>query len=285
MSTEELIPTDLNKKIGNLLVEGVFVTSEDLRKAFVEAGEKGKSLRQVLDEKRIVASETYALFISMELRVPVVDLRQAHITNEILNLIPEESARKYRAIPLMIEENALRVAMENPRDEEAIAALSLLTGRKIRPRLPLGDILPYLEDYNNLWKKEPPASPISTILTLDSLEPKVSKRQFIDSEEMDVLEKAYKLSPKKAVGSRAYRKVTKELFDNYIERLIVLLRKYPLFQDVDFVRGQIESAAEHSEGVKREILTTVGDRFKKSTRSEQIMRYIEDGIRNYRPKS
>jgi general secretion pathway protein E len=54
-------------------------------------------------------------------------------TPEALQLIPENLARKYNAIPLAVENNTLRVAMANPDDILAIEALSARTKKRIEP--------------------------------------------------------------------------------------------------------------------------------------------------------
>jgi len=54
-------------------------------------------------------------------------------TQETLQLIPEDLARKYNAIPLMVENNRLRVAMANPDDILAIEALAARTKKRIEP--------------------------------------------------------------------------------------------------------------------------------------------------------
>ncbi len=52
---------------------------------------------------------------------------------EALQLIPEELARKYRAVPLSIEGNTLRVAMADPDDILTITALAARTKKRIVP--------------------------------------------------------------------------------------------------------------------------------------------------------
>ena len=52
---------------------------------------------------------------------------------EAINLIPEEMARKYSAIPLEVSDNTLRVAMANPADILALEALSTQSQMRIEP--------------------------------------------------------------------------------------------------------------------------------------------------------
>jgi general secretion pathway protein E len=52
---------------------------------------------------------------------------------EAINLIPEEMARKYTAIPLEVSDNTLRVAMANPADILALEALATQSQLRIEP--------------------------------------------------------------------------------------------------------------------------------------------------------
>ncbi|MBM4401166.1 MAG: hypothetical protein FJ045_04360, partial [Crenarchaeota archaeon] len=54
-------------------------------------------------------------------------------TPEALELIPENIARKYNAVPLAVEDNTLRVAMVDPDDILAIEALAARTRKRIEP--------------------------------------------------------------------------------------------------------------------------------------------------------
>ena len=54
-------------------------------------------------------------------------------TPEALQLIPEALARKYKAVPLAVKDNTLRVAMAEPDDILAIEALAARTKKRVEP--------------------------------------------------------------------------------------------------------------------------------------------------------
>jgi len=62
-------------------------------------------------------------------------LRLLNIKPETLELIPEEMARKYHIIPLMVNAKKLSVAMENPNDINVIDAVSALINMYIEPEV------------------------------------------------------------------------------------------------------------------------------------------------------
>ena len=98
--------------------------------------EESTSLRNALIAKGYIADETYSTFLSMQTRVPLIDLRQVTVTEEAVRLVPEDVARNYNVLPLMIEGDSLRVAMDDPQNMDAINTLTTVTGYRIRPRLP-----------------------------------------------------------------------------------------------------------------------------------------------------
>ena len=58
------------------------------------------------------------------------------VSDDAVGLVPEDLARQHNVLPLMIEGDSLRVAMDDPQDMEAINTLATVTGYRIRPRLP-----------------------------------------------------------------------------------------------------------------------------------------------------
>ena len=124
------------EQIGRLLVEGGFVSAENLAEAIQSVQQEGVTLRTALAAKGYIADETYSTFLSIQTRVPLIDLRQVSVSEDAVRLVPEDVARRYNVLPLVIEGDALRVAMDDPTDTDAINTLSTITGYRIRPRLP-----------------------------------------------------------------------------------------------------------------------------------------------------
>ncbi|MBI2165515.1 MAG: Flp pilus assembly complex ATPase component TadA [Chloroflexi bacterium] len=127
----------LDQQIARLLLEGGFITQDDLKEAIRLVKEQGTSLRQALVSKGLIGEQTYSTFLSVQLRVPLVDLRQVQVDEQAVRLIPEDVAYRYKALPLGIDGNTLRVAMDNPQDAEAVSTLNTITGYEVRPRLPI----------------------------------------------------------------------------------------------------------------------------------------------------
>ena len=102
------------QQVGRLLVEGGFINKDNLDDAVSHAQQESMSLRKALVTKEYIADETYSTFLSIQTRIPLVDLRQVTVSEEAVSLVPEDVARQYSALPLMIEGDSLRVAMDDP---------------------------------------------------------------------------------------------------------------------------------------------------------------------------
>ncbi|MDP2953835.1 MAG: GspE/PulE family protein [Chloroflexota bacterium] len=131
-------PVGFQERLGQVLVEGGFITKEQLDQARQVARESGKTLINALWEKRFISREVLASALSFQFKIPVVSLRQTSIDPKALELVPEEFARQHQMIPFGFDNSgALKVAMENPQDFETINALSAMVRKTVRPHLPL----------------------------------------------------------------------------------------------------------------------------------------------------
>ncbi len=125
------------KQIDELLVEGAFITKEQLEAARQAAQHSNKDLKDILIEQRLVSHETLATVLSFQLNVPAVDLKQVQVQASALALIPEEVAREHNILPLSVDGDTLTVAMEDPDNLQLIDTLAVLTKKRIKPIIPL----------------------------------------------------------------------------------------------------------------------------------------------------
>lgn len=128
---------EAKKLLGQILIDGAFITPEELEAALTVSRSTGNRLGEVLVEQGRIAPETLATTLSFQLGVPVVDLKHFRIQTEALRLIPEEVARAHNVLPLELRDNALTVAMDEPQDVRTLDALAAISHRSIRPVIPL----------------------------------------------------------------------------------------------------------------------------------------------------
>lgn len=91
-----------------------------------EVKQSGKREEEVLLEKGIISEDVLFALKSKNLKIPLKDIFAEDIPAEVLNLIPEESARYYKMVPLTKKGRLLEIGMVYPEDFKAQEALRFL---------------------------------------------------------------------------------------------------------------------------------------------------------------
>ena len=94
-----------------------------------EVKTSGKKEEELILEKGIVSENFLFELKSDYLKIPFKKIRPEEIPMEILEQIPEETARYYQMVPLAKKENVLEVGMVYPEDLASQEALSFLARR------------------------------------------------------------------------------------------------------------------------------------------------------------
>ncbi|MEO0077999.1 MAG: ATPase, T2SS/T4P/T4SS family [candidate division WOR-3 bacterium] len=100
-----------------------------------EAVKTDSSLEQVVLRRKLVTREQLYEHFARELNVPYIDLANFMVDPELLKLIPEDVARRVRAVPLFQVDGSLTVAMANPDDIGALDELRRIIDLEINPAL------------------------------------------------------------------------------------------------------------------------------------------------------
>ena len=108
------------KSLGEMLIEENLITAEQLEKALeLQRGQGGK-LSELLLNQGLVKAEELAAVLSVQLNVPLIDLKRHQVQPDALRLIPEDMARKHTLIPLDVVSDSLIVVMADPEDIRTI---------------------------------------------------------------------------------------------------------------------------------------------------------------------
>jgi general secretion pathway protein E len=125
----------LLKDLGQMLVEARMISEEQLKHINELQNKEGGRIDRILLQERLVTPQQLAFFTSLQLQVPFVNLKKEEIRPNAVALIPEVVARKYGIIPIDVTDNTLVIAMEDPRDIQAMEELAALTRKRIEPVL------------------------------------------------------------------------------------------------------------------------------------------------------
>lgn len=121
-------------RLGDLLINQGIINEEQLQKGLEIQKEKGCKLGEALVESNIVAEETIVKILGEQLRLAYVDLSNAKIEDEILDLVPSTLLKKHMMIPFEYAEdnpNVIRVAMVDPLDIEAVDDVNIVTNLQV----------------------------------------------------------------------------------------------------------------------------------------------------------
>jgi type IV pilus assembly protein PilB len=126
-------------RLGEFLVTKSIITRDDLSRALRYQENWGGKLGEALINLKIISEDKLLASLKYHLNLPVINLESLSVPPEILRLVPRESAKKFKAVPVKVGEVAgkktLFVAMANPLDLTAIEELQFASGLRVQPVL------------------------------------------------------------------------------------------------------------------------------------------------------
>ncbi len=108
------------------LVAKALLSSRDSDKLLAESAQLNKSVEDIILDRRLVPEVELAKVKSEIIGVPYTPVDIKTVTKEIRNLIPENTAQTYRAVPLRLEGRMLIVGMNDPQNSSAQEALKFI---------------------------------------------------------------------------------------------------------------------------------------------------------------
>ncbi len=115
-----------------LLSDEGLVSKAVLQVAMEESTTTKKPLFALLSEKHIIDDEMLTHAIAQISGVPYVNLMNSLINQQVLDLIPEDVAERFMAVPLAEVQNRLAVAMVDASNVQAVDYLSSLIERPLK---------------------------------------------------------------------------------------------------------------------------------------------------------
>lgn len=120
------------EEIKRILLEGSYVTQDDIRKTEVAANARGVSLTQLLLEDGLMSKDLLGQAIAESLGVSYSDLNSVSIAPQQVRRIPEEIAKQYHAVVFLENESSVVIATDVPKDAALLFAISpLFAGKSI----------------------------------------------------------------------------------------------------------------------------------------------------------
>lgn len=122
-------------KIGDLLVQSNVISQAQLEEALSEQRKNHLKLGRILTDLGFVTEDHLLEILSKQLGFSIIDLKFYDFKPEIVKLLPESYARRYRAIALEQRDNRYVVGMVDPSDLLACDELAKVLNKPIIPAL------------------------------------------------------------------------------------------------------------------------------------------------------
>jgi type IV pilus assembly protein PilB len=166
-TTAALAPA--RRRIGDLFVERGMITDQQLAEALDVQRRTGGRLGEILIELEFITPVDAAEILAERLGMPFVNLDVVTIDEIVAQSIPEEVARRYRAIPIEEHDGVLRVAVADPTDVFALDDLQMITQRQVVPVV--ADPTQLFQTANRIWARPSMESRIDDAADLEQDEP------------------------------------------------------------------------------------------------------------------
>lgn len=129
----------VKESLEEIMVRIGIVNAEQMQNISQIARQGSKKVEEVLVEEGLVTTNDLVRALSIQLRVPLIDLKRHTISPEILKLVPEEMARKYNVLPLDIIGQSLALVMEDTMAVGIIDDIAAVTKMRIEPMMGFPD--------------------------------------------------------------------------------------------------------------------------------------------------
>ncbi|MCG9747992.1 type II/IV secretion system protein [Shewanella sp. Isolate8] len=142
----------LKMRLGDLLVQEAIISEAQLGQALAEQKNTGKKLGRTLIDLSCITEEQLLKFLSQQLNIPFLDISRRAIPPQVVNLLPEVQARRYRALAVEDNGDHVLVAMSDPADLQAMDNIEVLLAPKAI-QIAVVTETQLLEAFDNLYRR------------------------------------------------------------------------------------------------------------------------------------
>ncbi|MGH7938803.1 MAG: GspE/PulE family protein, partial [Chthoniobacterales bacterium] len=121
-----------SERVADLFIDQGLMDRAQADDVLLETTENGKAIDRAMFDNGIVDEAQFYQTIADALGTEVVNLEQIEISPPLLKLIPAGLARLHRALPIGLQDNAIRIALADPLDTQTIEDLRFALGHDIQ---------------------------------------------------------------------------------------------------------------------------------------------------------
>lgn len=120
-------------RIGDILVAQQIISQQQLETALLEQKKTGYKLGRQLVALGFVDENTLLNFLSKQLNYPFIDLAHFRFEREVVQILPETVARRYRVIVLKDDKDGYLLGMSDPTDIFGLDDIKKILEKPIKP--------------------------------------------------------------------------------------------------------------------------------------------------------
>ncbi|HEX6922144.1 MAG TPA: type II secretion system protein GspE, partial [Actinomycetes bacterium] len=121
------------KQLGDILLEGGLVNSDQLQAAYDEQQRVGRALGRVLIEQGVLTESQLVAALATQIGLRFVDLSEFAVDGSAIGRVPGVVCRRHAAMPIGFEDGKLLVAMADPANVFAIDDIRSITSMDVKP--------------------------------------------------------------------------------------------------------------------------------------------------------
>jgi type IV pilus assembly protein PilB len=125
--------TQKSTGIEEVLHDKGLLTDDQLSAIKFEHVNTGVPIQDIIKERGYVADKDLVEAFGEVYNIQFADLENANISEDIFNILPVDTLKKYRIVPFKREDNKLHMAMADPLDLQTIEFVERKTGNKVIP--------------------------------------------------------------------------------------------------------------------------------------------------------
>ena len=125
------MPRPKTVRLGEILVQQGLLSEEQVSFSIAEQKRSGRKLGRIFVENGFVTEEAISGALAKQLDIPYINLKQYNVKPELVRLLPETQARRFRAMVLEDRGASLLVGMANPTDLSAYDEIARLMKKAV----------------------------------------------------------------------------------------------------------------------------------------------------------
>src|SRR5467141_2987575 len=123
----------MSSRLGEILIKESLITSDQLRQALEHQKANGGRLGTCLRTLGDITDDQITGVVSRQYGVPSINLKYYEVDQNVIKLIPQDTAVRYQIVPLSRVGSTLTIAMTDPTNVFAMDDIKFMTGFNVEP--------------------------------------------------------------------------------------------------------------------------------------------------------